>query len=135
MGRERKKIYKALFCGDRNWSDRVSIRKEIHRLIKENGVTNLVIIEGGAPGADYFSRIVAESNNVHVAEVKALWNTRHKGAGPQRNKVMRALEPDEVICFHDNIDKSVGTKSMKELAEEWGIPTKVVKSRGKNVSK
>lgn len=124
-----KPIYKALFCGDRNWSDKRSIAREIRRLLlmcEARGFT-LVIIEGEAQGADILSRIIAENKNVHVCRVAALWATRHRFAGPQRNDIMLALEPHEVVAFHPDLAKSKGTKDMVKKARDKGIKTKVVK--------
>jgi YspA, cpYpsA-related SLOG family len=119
-------IYIALICGDRNWGDSVPITREIKRLIKEHGTQKLLILEGGAPGADTLAKIVAHDLNVHVAEVSALWPTRHRAAGPSRNEMMLAIEPDEVIAYHPDIKKSRGTKHMVNIARKAGIPTKVV---------
>lgn len=121
-------LYIVVFSGDRNWTAKKPVIREMKQLIKVHGVTNLLIVEGGAVGLDLLSKDVAHALNVHVAQIDALWMTRKNGAGPQRNMVMRALYPDEVICFHDDIEKSKGTKGMRDLAIEWDIPVKVVTS-------
>lgn len=121
-------LYKALICGDRKTKmmySRIVIR-EIRKLKKKHGVTNLLIIEGGANGVDTIAGYYGKLENVHVAEIPALWDTRGRGAGPQRNKVMAALEPDEVIGIHSDISESKGTKDMLKLAESLGIPTRLV---------
>jgi hypothetical protein len=124
-----KPVYKALFCGARDWEDPVPIRREIAALklfCKREGF-ELVIIEGEAPGADTLSRVTAEISDVHVCRVAALWQTRHRSAGPQRNGIMLALDPDEVVAFHKNITKSRGTKNMIKQAQDKGIRTTVHK--------
>jgi len=123
-----KRIYKALFCGDRNWSSQAAIRREIRRLklyCKRHGY-ELVIIEGEAPGADILSRVTAEEENVHVARVAALWQTRHQSAGPQRNGIMAALEPHEAVAFHEDIRRSKGTKDMMKKLDAVGIPYRLI---------
>lgn len=121
-------LYKVLMFGARDWENRASIIIELNSLIAKHGVTKLLIIEGGAPGADRLCGEVARNLNVHVAEVKALWDTRHNGAGPQRNTIMRLLEPDEGIGFHEDIENSKGSKNMMEQLEKAGIPYRIVKS-------
>lgn len=119
--------YKVLMYGDRNWENQKAVERELQRLVSKHGKTKLIIIEGGAPGADTMARVVATRESVHVAHCAALWDTRHRGAGPQRNKVMAAFEPDEAICFHPNIRKSKGSKSMmKILSDELDLSSKLV---------
>jgi hypothetical protein len=113
-------IYPVLICGAREWGDIRPIRREIKKLIKKVGTERLVIIEGKAPGADTLAGVAARDLNVHVAEIGALWDTRRKGAGPQRNAVMLAFQPEEVIAFHKDISKSVGTKNCISQARRLG---------------
>lgn len=119
--------HKVLMYGDRNWQDEAAVERELQRLIDIHGKTKLLIIAGGAPGADTVARIVAHRMDVHVCEVCALWDTRHRGAGPQRNQVMASLQPHEAICFHPNIAASRGSKSMmKILSDELDIASTLV---------
>ena len=119
-------MYKVLVCGGTGWGRPGPIRREIKRLIKKHGDSKLLIIEGKAEGADTIAGEMAKELNVHVCEVGALWNTRYRSAGPQRNDVMLALEPDEIIAFHTDLKKSKGTKDTVTKARKRGIPTKVV---------
>lgn len=123
-----KQLHKVLICGDRNWTKEYAraVTKEIFALTRKHGTKNLLIIEGGAPGVDSLVKLAAQKANVHVAEVEALWSTRGNSAGPQRNEMMAALWPDEVIGIHSDISKSVGTKKMLKLAENLGIPNRLV---------
>lgn len=130
-------MYKAIFCGDKNWHNAAPIKRELRRL-KRKYKDSLIIIEGGAPGADQLAGHCARIMDIHVAEVKALWDTRHRAAGPQRNDVMIDLlgvdwdHPDdpefncEVVAFHENIKKSKGTKDCVTKARKAGVKTKVV---------
>lgn len=123
-----KKLHKVLICGDRNYT-RVyvkAVRKVIHALTKIHGTKNLLIIEGGAPGVDSIVKVIAHKSNVHVAEIEALWDTRHKSAGGQRNEMMAALWPDEVIGIHSDLASSRGTKGMLDLAKRLGIPNTLI---------
>lgn len=124
-------VYKVLMCGSVEWGDPLPIKREIKRLLRaiKSGriqAKELVVIHGKAPGADMLSGEIAKELNVHVCEIPALWDTRYRGAGPQRNSIMLSLEPHEVIGFHKNIRKSRGTKDTITKARKLGIKTKVV---------
>lgn len=118
-------MYKVLICGAREWSDKPAIDRLINDLIKVHGKNDLIVIEGGAEGADLLARICATERSVHVAEVRALWQTRHRGAGPQRNKAMLGLEPDEVHAFHEDLSKSKGTRDTVRRARRLGYHVEV----------
>lgn len=122
------KLHKVLICGDRDWNKYGPIRRDIKRLVKKHGSTGLLIIEGECPygGADVIARYIAEEEfSVHVARIHALWSTRYRGAGPQRNTMMRMLEPDEWLAYHKDISRSRGTKNMVQQLTVAGIPGKV----------
>lgn len=118
-------MYKVLICGDRAWHDKSRIDRLINDLISVHGKSDLIIIEGGAEGADLLARICATERSVHVAEVRALWQTRHRDAGPQRNKAMLGLDPDEVHAFHEDLKRSKGTKDMVRISRKAGVKVTV----------
>lgn len=115
-------MHKVLMFGGTEWSDWPSIHHEISKLVLKHGTTNLLIISGGAPGADTMCEIAARQRDLHVAVVKALWKTRHRAAGPQRNAIMVGLEPNEAICFGGDAGSSDTQRRLKRA----GIPCKVV---------
>lgn len=123
-------MYKVLICGDREWKKEYTIivQREIKSLARAIGTDKLLIIEGGAPGVDSLAKLAAQKMNIHVAEVEALWDTRGRSAGPQRNKIMALLEPDEVIAIHSDISKSKGTVGMLAIAEVMEIPHRLVEA-------
>jgi hypothetical protein len=128
VSKRKKEMYKVLMCGDRNWNDDDAIAQVMNELVEQHGVNNLLIIHGGAVGADVMAGEIANRFNVHTAEVCALWDTRHRGAGPQRNEVMLKLRPDEVIAFHGDIERSRGTADMVRRAEkaDWHPLVRVI---------
>jgi hypothetical protein len=76
------------------------------------------VIEGGADGADKLAREESAKLNLHCATVPALWATRHRSAGPQRNNAMIALLlPNLVIAFGGDR----GTDDCVERARKQGI--------------
>lgn len=121
-------MFKVLICGDRNWGDINPIKELIKRLAKKHGVNGLLVIHGKAPGADTMAGVAAKEASVHVAEVPALWDTRYRAAGPQRNQAMLALDPDLVVAFHPDLKSSKGTKDMVKRSRKAGVEVKVVES-------
>jgi len=112
-----------LFCGGRDWTD----QQKIERRMKKLGPNDLVI-EGGAPGADFISGVLADMRGIPHATFKANWHFYHKAAGPIRNGWMLKFgQPDKVIAFHSDIEKSKGTADMVRRARKAGVPVEVVK--------
>jgi hypothetical protein len=118
----KKPLYKVLMCGARDWDDMQKIENVITSFkayVQQRSPTaELVIICGGAPGADTMARLAATKLDVHTAEVNALWGTRHRSAGPQRNSIMLSLNPEVCVAFHHDISKSKGTKDMTRQCEK-----------------
>lgn len=117
-----------LICGDRDWDNRWAIKRRVLNLMAKHDLkpSDLVIIEGGAMGADRQAREVAESLGIAVMEFPANWNFYHKPAGPIRNAwMLRWGMPDEVWAFHPYIENSKGTKNMVEQAKKGKIETHV----------
>lgn len=105
---------KILVTGGR-WYDNAARVKEALDLYL--GAPNLMIIQGGASGADYLAKRWAEANSVHCAEVKALWASRGKAAGHLRNEAMIFnLCPDIIVAFSGG----AGTRNCIETAKRYG---------------
>lgn len=81
----------------------------------------IVVLSGGARGADAIGERYAKQNGFEVERYPADWARYGKGAGLRRNKTMAEV-CDLVICFWDG--KSRGTKSMIEYARKCGKPVK-----------
>ncbi len=86
---------------------------------KEN---QIIIVSGGARGADALGERYAKENGFQVEKYPADWETYGKSAGPRRNEQM-AQASDYVICFWDG--KSRGTKSMIEFAKKHNKPLRI----------
>jgi hypothetical protein len=119
-------VHRVLITGDRNGVSEKLIEHELGLLKALH--PKLIIIGGGAPGVDTQCKLWCYRNSVHFAEVKALWDTRHRGAGPQRNAAMLWLQPHEVHAFHHKIAESRGTKDMIKQATNAGVPVVQVHS-------
>ena len=89
-----------------------NIRKENH----------IIIVSGGASGADAMGERYADENGFAVERYPADWDQYGKSAGPIRNRQM-AQAANYVICFWDG--ESRGTRSMIDFAEQYGKPVKI----------
>lgn len=119
------KKLRVLVCGDRNWANRKLIRS---RLIITQIISNIeVLIEGECSGADRIAREEAEKLGIKVMPFPAKWSKYGRAAGPIRNqRMIDEGKPDLVLAFHNNLDKSRGTKDMINRAQKAGIKFIVV---------
>ena len=91
----------------------------LSRIRKEN---EIIIVSGGARGADALGERYAKENGFKIELYPAHWEKYGKSAGPKRNEQM-AKVADCVICFWDK--RSPGTKSMIGFAKEYNKPIKI----------
>jgi hypothetical protein len=112
-----------LVCGSRDFTKKYFLRNVLYDYIDND---DLVIIEGGARGADQLAREWAHDNSVEVETYEAEWETYGKRAGFLRNKEMLEHgKPDLVLAFYTDSDNpSKGTKMMTDLARKAGVETK-----------
>lgn len=113
---------RVLVCGSRTWSDRDLIMKELSKLPKDT-----VIIEGEARGADSLAASVAEELGFAIMRFPADWDRYGKRAGWLRNQQMLTEgNPDRVIAFTDDLQKSIGTNNMVTLSRRAQKPVDVI---------
>lgn len=123
---------RVLVCGSRHFDDWDLMNSELIKVwrslpyLEESGnKKDLLIIEGGAKGADFLSRVWAKFSNVDFIEFPADWNKHGKAAGHIRNKQMLDEgKPYLVIAFLAK--DSRGTANMIQQAEASGIPVKTI---------
>jgi hypothetical protein len=117
---------RVLFCGDRNWTDRETIKALL--LFVKNDFGYDTLIEGEARGADSIAREEAEKLGFEVLKFPADWDKYHKGAGPIRNRHMLVEgKPTLVVAFHKNLEESKGTRNMVEISHAAKIKVIVVR--------
>ena len=108
---------KVVIAGCRDYCDYDEAKKFIDDSLSNiNNENSIVVLSGGANGADKLGIRYAEENGFQVKLFLPQWDKYGKSAGPKRNKLM-AQECDLVICFWDS--KSRGTKSMIEYAKQF----------------
>ena len=88
-------------------------------IIEDN---EIVIVSGGACGADALGERYAKEKGFKLEKYPADWKKYGRSAGPKRNEQMAKI-CDCVICFWDG--KSRGTRSMIEYAKKYGKPVRI----------
>jgi len=85
----------------------------------------MMVVAGGASGADEIARQWAVERKVDHQILYAKWGLQGKAAGPIRNRRMLSKKPKEVVAFHENIAESRGTADMVAVARKAGVKVKV----------
>jgi len=115
-----------LICGDRFWNN----FKVMDSFLKNLPVGSKVV-HGDCRGADKIGGWLANKYGFEVYSEPAEWFKYGKKAGPIRNRLMlNKYKINYVWAFHDDLEKSKGTKDMVEAALEKGIPVKLISSSG-----
>ena len=117
--------FKVIVAGSRDFND-YELLKEImdNLLLVKKDTHKIVIVSGMAAGADTLGIKYAKERNYTVDYHPAAWNEFGKRAGYLRNEKM-ANTADACVCFWDG--NSRGTNHMINIANDKGIPTRVVK--------
>ena len=85
---------------------------------------DIIIVSGGASGADALGERYAKENGFEIERHPADWLKYGRSAGPRRNKQMADVA-DFVICFWNG--KSKGTMSMIDYAKKSNKPVRIKK--------
>ena len=120
-----KPIKKVVVAGCRDYDDYAQAKAYIDfclsTIVEDN---TIVIVSGGASGADALGERYAREKGWAIERHPADWETYGRSAGPRRNEEMAKI-CDYVICFWDG--ESRGTKSMIESAKKHGKPFRIKK--------
>jgi YspA, cpYpsA-related SLOG family len=133
-----------LICGSRNWSDDVAIDElllaALYRVAVE-GDGPLVVLQGGARGADRLARERCEYHTVRCEQYDADWQRDGRRAGVLRNlDMLNQGRPDRVVAFTDDFaNPHSGTRHMCQIALRAGLPVRLVRhaegTRGETISR
>lgn len=110
-------LYTVLVTGSRKYEDYDRILEDIklEDKIARSLDRTILVVHGGAAGADSLAESACLNLGIHTAKVKARWEVLSKTAGPVRNKVMAEMfEYDTVLAYP--LEDSVGTKHMMSIA-------------------
>jgi hypothetical protein len=120
--------YRVLITGSRGWKYVDVVRRELRRVVEDTGLMpeEVIVVHGGAAGADNLAGLVAEELGMRVEVHKADWAAFGKTAGFLRNAEMVNLGAERVLAFWDG--NSRGTSHTINLALNAGLDLRVFKS-------
>lgn len=113
---------KYIIAGSRHFNRYSLLMNSVNHIIGDD--ENVVIINGGARGADAMGKRYAREKNYPCITVHADWKAFGKSAGYLRNERMAQMG-DYLIAFWDG--ESPGTKHMIDLAKQYGLSTAIVR--------
>lgn len=90
---------RVIVCGGRGYADRAAVFKALDEIWHASPYDSMMVIQGGAKGADALAREWCLERSVEYANVPADWNQGLK-AGPLRNqKMVSKYKPHLVLAF------------------------------------
>ncbi len=117
--------FKVIIAGSRGFSNYKLLKEKCNKyLCEKRKEYNIIIISGGARGADTLGEKYAQDEGFSLEKFPANWNKFGKSAGFRRNEQMAEVA-DALIAFWDG--KSHGTKHMIEIMENKKLLVKVIK--------
>lgn len=121
MPNEADGIRRLMITGSRDWDDKMTIDRALFEYWYNGGRTNdILLIEGGAKGADRLARDCWRTAGFQTEEFPADWDQYGKRAGILRNIQMLDTQPEAVLAFIRN--NSRGATHAATEAERRGIP-------------
>ena len=116
--------FKVIIAGSRGFSNYKLLWEKCNEYLREKRKNyNIIIISGGARGADTLGEKYAQDEGFSLEVFPANWNKFGKSAGFRRNEQMAEVA-DALIAFWDG--KSHGTKHMIEIMENKNLLVKIV---------
>lgn len=111
---------RVLVCGGRDYCDASTLWGALDTLRRQSPHDAMIVIQGGARGADQMAREWCESRKVPYENYPAEWERYGRAAGPTRNQQMLDKgNPDLVVAFPGG----KGTADMIRRAKEAGVRT------------
>lgn len=108
---------RVLVCGGRDYVDSSTVWGALDALRRKHD--HLIVIQGGAHGADQIAREWCMKRQISFVTVEAEWEAHGLAAGPIRNQKMLDLyKPGIVMAFPGGR----GTADMVRRAEAAGVP-------------
>lgn len=105
-------------CGGRDYSDIDYFEWFMNEVfVPRVNLENIIIIQGGAKGADYMAKRWAINSGVTHEEFPADWDTHGRLAGMIRNKVMLKSGIHYLISFPGG----AGTANMRKICKAAGV--------------
>lgn len=120
-----------IIAGSREYNNYEEAAKLVDKFIKDVNSSNVVIVSGGAKGADKIGEEYAARNDLDCVVYKANWGKYGKQAGIIRNGEM-AKNADCLLAFWDG--ESRGTYNMINTAKKRKLKVRVFNYLNKGVS-
>lgn len=120
-------MFYCIVAGSRSFGDYPKLCERLDYFLQHK--QDVVIVSGGARGADSLAEEYAQSRGFRSVVIKANWNKYGKSAGFRRNRQMFEFiknEPEHgCVCFWDGLSR--GTADDIKLSAEYGVPCRVVR--------
>ena len=123
-----RRQFRIVVCGSRYWTDREVITSVLRLYMGKFSPLSLVVIHGGARGADTLAGEVALELGLGIEVFEADWHPHGQretdlSAGPRRNaRMLHDGRPDLVLAFTDDLEESKGTRHTISLCVLERIP-------------
>lgn len=121
-----KEEFRVLICGGRDYNDVLRMENVLTGEIlahSDKEGKELILISGGARGADRLAEEWAWDHEVTCITVPAKWRQFNNAAGPIRNtEMLQRWRPNLVVAFPG----MRGTRHMVSIAQENGIAVREV---------
>lgn len=120
-----KKEFRVVVAGSRTFTDYELLKNKLLTLLTHKSMRHTVIIvSGGARGADQLGERFAKEFNTPIEQFIPDWDGLGKSAGYRRNEQM-AEAADAVVVFMQS-GGSKGSQHMINIAIEKGLPVRVI---------
>ncbi len=124
------KICESFFClvvGSRTFNNYDLMKDKLDNILKNHH--DIVIVSGGAKGADTLAERYAKEKGYQIVVFKADWDKNGKSAGYKRNRQMHQyiskVKNRGIVAFWDG--QSKGTAHNFELAKEYGNQIRIIR--------
>lgn len=122
--------FKVIIAGSRGFNNYKLLCEQCNKYLRDKRIThNIIIVSGGARGADKLGEKYAQDEGFSLEIYLAQWDKYGKRAGFRRNEQMAEVA-DALIAFWDG--KSHGTKHMIDIMNKKNLQVKVIKYEATN---
>lgn len=121
--------FACLVVGSRTFNDYNKLSNTLDKLLQNKTNKDIIIVSGGANGADSLAERYAKEHNYKLIVFRADWNTYGNSAGYKRNDKMHqfiaTFDDRGCVAFWDGVSK--GTAHNFELAKKYCNTIKTIR--------